>query len=171
MIELSEQCLRPMLESDLEQVLGWRNHPEVRRFMYTQHEISLDEHSRWFAKASKESKRHLLVFEVSGKPIGFVNINEIAAGGIADWGFYVAPEAPKGTGGELGNAALTYAFVKLGLHKVCGQAIAYNERSIGFHRRLGFTLEGTLRQHHFDGEYYHDVVCFGLLSSEWRATL
>jgi UDP-4-amino-4,6-dideoxy-N-acetyl-beta-L-altrosamine N-acetyltransferase len=54
------------------------------------------------------------------------------------------------------------------LHKLCGQALAFNERSIRFHQNLGFRREGVLRQQHFDGEQYHDVVCFGLLASEWH---
>lgn len=32
--------VRPMVATDLERVLGWRNHPEVRRHMYTQHAIT-----------------------------------------------------------------------------------------------------------------------------------
>jgi len=34
--------------------------------------------------------------------------------------------------------------------------------------RLGFQREGVLRQQHFDGQQYHDVVCFGLLANEWH---
>lgn len=40
--------IRPMVYADLERVLAWRNHPDVRRYMYTQHEITLDEHQRWY---------------------------------------------------------------------------------------------------------------------------
>lgn len=160
--------VRPMSSSDLEQVLAWRNHPDVRRYMYTQHEISLDEHRRWFEKASRDPARHLLVFESGCTPLGFVNIHEIASGGIANWGFYAAPTAPKNTGRLLGRSALQYAFAETGLHKICGHALAYNERSIRFHRRQGFQQEGIMREHHFDGQRYHDVVCFGLLACEWR---
>jgi UDP-4-amino-4,6-dideoxy-N-acetyl-beta-L-altrosamine N-acetyltransferase len=155
--------------ADLRRVLAWRNHPEVRRYMYSQHEISLDEHTRWFAKASQDPKRHLLVFESDAVPLGFINIHEVAAGGVADWGFYAAPDALQGTGRLLGQAALLYAFTEAGLHKLCGQALAYNERSISFHQNMGFKQEGILRQQHFNGQQYHDVVCFGLLASEWQA--
>lgn len=160
--------VRPMCEEDLERVLSWRNHPEVRRYMYTQHEISLDEHVRWFAQASQNPKRHLLVFEIDAKPLGFINIHQIASGGIGDWGFYVAPDAPKGTGQALGQAVMRYAFEVAGLHKLCGQALVFNERSIRFHVKLGFQREGVLRQQYFDGQQYHDVVCFGLLANEWH---
>lgn len=167
MSEANLADVRPMNEGDLDQVLSWRNHPEVRRYMYTQHEISREEHARWFARALQDSERHLLVFEIDTTPLGFINIHRIASGGIADWGFYAAPDAPNGTGRALGQAALRYAFEAAGLHKLCGQALAFNERSIRLHLSLGFQREGVLRQQHFDGQQYHDVVCFGLLASEW----
>lgn len=164
----SQSRIRPMLDTDLECVLGWRNNPDVCRYMYTQHEITLAEHSRWFERVSQDSCYHLLVFESDDKPLGFINIHQIAEGGIADWGFYAAPGAPKGTGKQLGQAALYYAFITAGLHKICGQALNYNEPSIRFHQGLGFREEGRQREQHFDGQHYHDVVSFGLLASEWH---
>lgn len=160
--------VRPMNKGDLERVLSWRNHKDVRRYMYTQHEISFEEHSRWFARASQEPGRHLLLLEIDTIPVGFINIHQIASGGIADWGFYAAPDAPKGTGRALGRAALRYAFEAVGLHKLCGQAFAFNVRSVRVHLNLGFQREGVLRRQYFDGQQYHDVVCFGLLASEWH---
>ena len=157
-----------MTYEDLAQVLSWRNHEDVRRYMYTQHEITLVEHTRWFERASQDTTRHLLIFESNAVPLGFINIYQIAPGGVADWGFYAAPDVPKGTGRQLGQAALHYAFSQVELHKICGQALAYNERSIKFHRSLGFLQEGIQREQHFDGQRYHDVVCFGLIASEWQ---
>lgn len=157
-----------MEESDLEMVLGWRNHPEVRRYMYTTHEISLSEHSAWFESARQDSNVNLLIFEKLGTPTGFVNITLGRSEPVADWGFYLAPDAPRGSGRELGKHAITFAFDILGLHKLCGQALSFNERSIRFHGTLGFVEEGRLRDQHFDGKRYHDVVCFGLLDSEWK---
>ena len=81
----AQQRVRPMTNEDLERVLAWRNHEEVRRYMYTQHEISLIEHSRWFGRASQDSSRHLLVFENDAVPLGFINLHQIAPGGVADW--------------------------------------------------------------------------------------
>lgn len=159
-----------MVHADLELVLAWRNHPDVRRFMYTQHKITLDEHQRWFKRNLSDPTKHLLVFEVNQQPVGFVNFNETESG-IAEWGFYAAPDAPKGSGRQLGRAALKHAFTQLRLHKVCGHALAYNERSIQFHQSLGFQQEGILREQHFDGELHHHVICFGLLCHEWQPKL
>lgn len=164
----TQDRLRPMTTDDLHRILSWRNHSDVRRFMYTQHEIPLDEHQRWFEQASKNPHKHLLIFEAEGSPMGFVQLSQLSRSPIAEWGFYAAPEAPKGTGRRLGQAALRYAFEHLKLHKVCGEALAYNEPSVRFHRALGFQQEGLLRDQHYDGQAFHDVLCFGLLTTEWR---
>lgn len=160
--------IRPMAEDDLPTVLAWRNHPDVRRFMFTQHEIKLDEHRTWFAKAFLDTSRRLLIVEDAQAAIGYVQLRQVAEGGIADWGFYANPDAPRGTGRKLGVMALNHAFGHLRLHKVCGQAIAHNQASIAFHQRMGFTVEGVLRdQQRIEGAY-HSLYCFGLLASEWQ---
>lgn len=161
--------IRPMLATDLTAVLSWRNQPEVRRYMFSQHEISSSEHQRWFEAATTDSGKHLLIFEADDSAQGFVQFSRIRHTPVAEWGFYLVPGAVKGMGRRLGQAALKYAFSILDLHKVSGQALGYNAPSIGFHRALGFSEEGILRDHHFDGATYHDVYCFGLLASDWKA--
>lgn len=161
--------VRAMREDDLERVLGWRNHPDVRRFMYTQHEIKPSEHQRWFESSQRDPARDLLIFEQEAVPLGFVNITQVVPEQIADWGFYLAPDAPRGTGQRLGEAALEFAFRSLELHKVCGQALEFNARSIRFHEKLGFVQEGALREQHYDGTTYHTIIHFGLLRHEWQA--
>lgn len=165
---MAEHKLRHMTESDLEQVLEWRNHPDVRRFMYTTHEISSVEHREWFARASENSATELLIFEQNREALGFINYTRTRSSAVADWGFYLAPQAPKGSGRALGRKALNYAFSEMALHKVCGQALGFNDRSIAFHKALGFVEEGVLRQQHFDGQAFQDVLCFGLLRQEWQ---
>ena len=162
--------IRPMTHTDLKRVLDWRNHPDVRRYMYTQNEITSDEHQSWFERTVQDARKHLLIFELDNQPLGFVNFSE-SKDSVADWGFYAAPDAAKGIGRQLGQAALDHAFNELKLHKICGQALSFNERSIKFHKTLGFQQEGTLRDQHYDGEFYHHVICFGLLSHEWTPKL
>lgn len=165
---VSQKRLRAMCDDDVDQVLAWRNHPDVRRYMYTQHEIKKSEHIAWYERTKQQKHKHLLIYEKDLLPVGFVNItvvNESAR--RADWGFYLAPDAVKGAGQELGRSAIEYAFKEVNIHKLCGEALAFNERSIAFHLRLGFHQEGCLRDHHFDGVSYHDVMAFGLLADEW----
>lgn len=160
--------MRPMITDDLALVLSWRNHPDIRRFLYTQHEIVLNEHQSWFEQASENPLKHLLIFEAGSIPQGFVQLTQSCGCKVAEWGFYASPDAPKGTGRRMGQTTLRYAFEQMELHKICGQALAFNEPSICFHRALGFLQEGLLRDQYYDGQGFHDVLCFGLLKSEWQ---
>ena len=159
--------IRVIQQSDLELILRWRNHPKIRRHMYSQHLITWDEHLRWFLKKKKDPKTHLLMFELDKNPEGFISFRENECVGTAEWGFYLSPDAPKNTGRLLGFAGLSYAFETICVHKVCGEALGYNEKSIRLHLSLGFQQEGVLRQHHFDGKTYYDVIRFGLLVDRW----
>jgi UDP-4-amino-4,6-dideoxy-N-acetyl-beta-L-altrosamine N-acetyltransferase len=156
-----------METNDLDMVREWRNDINVRRYMYTQHEIGAEEHRRWFSRAIAAPGVHLLILEQDGMDCGFVNITQIRQGPIADWSFHLAPNVAKGTGKQLGLAALDYAFVNEGLHKVCGEALEYNERSVRHHLRLGFVQEGKLRDQYFDNAKFYDVLRFGILAEEW----
>ena len=162
-----EKAVRRMTSADLDRVLRWRNRPEVRACMFTRDEISAQEHQRWFAAADSDPSRHLLIYEVAGAPTGFASLACAGNSGVADWGFYLAPEAPRGSGTGLGATVLDHAFGVLGLHKVSGRVLAFNAASIGLHEKLGFRREGELRDQHFDGSRYHSVLCYGLLHSEW----
>lgn len=167
MLDLGGCKIRPMVNADLEQVLAWRNHPDVREYMLTRHEISAQEHQQWFQRASADATRRLLLVEDEMATLGFVSFSDVCPGGVSEWGFYAAPDAPRGSGKKLGVVALDLAFGDLALHKVCGQAMAFNASSIRFHESLGFAREGVLRDQQRIGLAYHDMVCFGLLSSEW----
>lgn len=160
--------LRPLQATELEMVRKWRNHPDVRRYMYTQHTVGREEHQRWFEHAASNPDKHLMIFERCGVPSGFVNVTIVdPTARRAEWGFYLAPDAEKGSGSLLGRLTLAYVFTDLAQHKLCGEALAYNHRSIRFHERLGFRQEAKLRDHHFDGSQYHDVIGFGLIATEW----
>lgn len=160
--------VRALTEDDLPMVLAWRNHTAVRRYMLTQHEISLEEHRNWFARVKEDKTRQQLIVLDGPDPLGFVQFNSVCHGGIADWGFYARPDAPKGSGTKLGQAALTHAFENLCLHKVCGQAIEINSASIAFHLKLGFIEEGRLNEQQRIANQYHTLFCFGLLARDWQ---
>ena len=160
--------IRLMTEDDLSMVLSWRNHPDVRRFMLSTHEITFTEHRNWFAQAKYDKTRRLLIIESSKQAFGFVQFSKVENNGAADWGFYLSPEAPKGSGRILGVRSLNFAFQNLNLKKVSGQVISSNLASIKFHRRMGFALEDVLfDKQSIDGTNY-SLHCFGLLDADWH---
>lgn len=162
-------AVRRMTADDLARVLRWRNHPDVRACMFTRHEISPQEHAQWFAGADADPARHLLIYERDGAPLGFASLAVGDEPGVAAWGFYLAPGAPRGSGTALGAAVLEHAFGALGLDEVRGEALAFNTASLRMHEKLGFRRTGERRQPDERGDREQAVICFQLQRAEWLA--
>jgi UDP-4-amino-4,6-dideoxy-N-acetyl-beta-L-altrosamine N-acetyltransferase len=160
--------LREMQQDDLELVRSWRNHPDVRCHMLTQHEISAEEHSKWFHALKQDSQRHVVLVHEQQQPLGLAHFTPVNPHGVVDWGFYLTPQAPQGSGSKLARKALEFAFKQQGWHKVCGQVISINAASRRFHLKLGFTLEGVMRQQAFIADEWLSLWCYGLLASDWK---
>ena len=105
--------LRPMCDDDLELVLSWRNAPNVRKNMYSQDEIALSDHLRWWANINESPQDAYFVFEQDVEPLGVVSFTEIdLKNQSALWAFYASPSAPKGTGSPVAIAcAFAVAFL------------------------------------------------------------
>lgn len=161
--------LRKLEEDDLNIMLIWRNAPEVRQQMYSKHIISEVEHQSWYETMKLDPKSIWYIHEDQhGKPDGVVYFTNYSKDNQSSyWGFYSDPDAPKGTGSQLGIEALDEAFKVLNLHKLNAEVLASNLPSLGLHKKLGFSKEGVFRDFHYDGSQFIDVIRFGILSSEW----
>lgn len=158
-----EPCtIRAMTPSDLETVLTWRNHPDTRQHMRTRHAIDRHEHESWFVRSSQDPAQRLLIVEENGIPFGFVRLSNVAQGSSAEWGFYVAPGMPTGSGKKLGKAALDFAFDSLAISQMMGTVFPENTRSIQFHKSLGFA-----QQHHHESNA-EGTLCFVMPAAFWR---
>lgn len=158
---------RKIRKQDLGLILRWRNHPDVRGCMLSQHEISMAEHSSWFDRSAKDKTRALFIIEEAGRAIGCVIFSNVGIGSTADWSFYADPDSAPGTGRKVCASALEVAFNELKVHKVVGRVLDFNQASIRLHLRLGFRQEGVLREHLLISDKYHDLLIYGMLSDEW----
>jgi len=64
---------------------------------------------------------------------------------------------------------LDFAFEKLQLHRLDGEADPRNAASLALLERLGFSREGYQRQRFRMYDEWQDAVIFGLLREEWRS--
>lgn len=161
--------LRALRQEEIELILSWRNAPEVRANMYTNHEITLEEHLAWWGNVSKSESHQYFMYEFEGRPlgvVGFTGINHRQEN--ATWAFYSSPKAPKGTGSKMEFLALDYAFDRLDLHKLHCEVLAFNNSVIKLHEKFGFKVEGILREHYkaADGCFVN-IYVLGLLAHEW----
>jgi ribosomal-protein-serine acetyltransferase len=85
-------------------------------------------------------------------------------------GYWIAQnEEGKGTISKACKLLIDYAFAELDLNRIEIRCSVENTRSAAIPERLGFTLEGVLRQSHMRNGRLHDFSIYGLLRSEWCA--
>ena len=171
MPSVDDYDLRPLRQTDLEQVLIWRNSDRIRAISYTNHVISREEHQAWFERVSRDPATCHLIFQYLGRPVGLVNFMDIdRRHGTCRWGFYLGEQnLPRGSGTVMGYLALNWIFREQELRKVGGEVLSFNQASMKFFLRLGFTEDGRLRQHLLKNGEYVDVILYSLLADEWTS--
>lgn len=154
----------------------WRNRPTVRQFMYTQHEISHDEHKAWFSHMLANTHRYFYIVykRVDGqpdKPLGVVNLDLDSENSTsATWAFYAAPDAPRGSGALMEFGALNLAFETLGVTQLNCEVLSHNQGVVRLHQRFGFRETPQSRQRTFslpEGKTV-EIVCLSLSADEWQ---
>lgn len=83
----------------------------------------------------------------------------IAIGDQTAWG--------KGYGSEATALAVRYGFLELNLHRIQLAVYAYNERAVRAYTKVGFTVEGTLRDSMYRYGRYWDEYIMAILRRDW----
>jgi len=159
---------------DLKGYASWLNDGETTLFMG----------SGRFPVAAKELKAYIESYEKSrtGMLLGiFLKNSHKHIGNITlhmiDWkdrhgeiGILIGDKAARGQGFATQAIRLVaeHAFDKLNLHKLCAGMVDDNKGSRRIFEKIGFKLEGTLRQHFYLNNKYRDCYRLGLLKAEYK---
>ena len=163
--------LRDVMPEDKDMIRNWRNLPEVRQYMYTDHIISPEEHGRWFQGIFGDPKRRFWIVQSDDKPVGLVSLHDIDEHNKRCYGaIYIAKpgERAKGAGTFASHSVMRYAFDELSLNKLCCETLAFNDRVIEMYKSLGLVQEGLYRRHVRKGDQFVDVVALAILREEWE---
>lgn len=162
--------LRDLSLADKDMIRSWRNHQDVARYMYTDHEISEGEHEAWIMKVVRDPSCRYWVIQYESRDSGLLGISQIDLhNSRCYWAFYTNPEVRgKGLGSFAEYCVLRYVFEELELNRICGEVLSFNQAVLNLHKKFGFVQEGTLRRHVLKQGQWHDVVCVGMLRQEWE---
>lgn len=165
---------RKMEEKDIERYHFWRNDIDVMKTTSTSLDLySLDE-TRHFVENiilnSASSKSYVIEEREGNIAIGvtsLINIDTknrnaeciIDIGEKEYWG--------KGYGTESLKMLLEYAFLELNLHRVSLRVFSLNERAIHIYNKLGFMIEGIIRESLYRNGKWHDIIIMGILKKEY----
>ncbi len=165
-------ALRGLRPDDRDRIRNWRNMPMVARYMYTDREITEDEHRRWFDRVLDDPTCRYWIITCDDADVGLACITGIdRAHSRCSWAFYVADAdlRGRGVGSVVEYSVLSHVFDTLGLEKLCCEVLDLNAPVIEMHKRFGFIEEGRLRRHIRKGATWHDVIMLAMLRDGWVA--
>jgi RimJ/RimL family protein N-acetyltransferase len=168
--------LRAIDRKDLPQFVKWLNDPDVRRGLMHFQPFSVDDEEEWYEGMRKSPlEEHPLTIEIKvedqWEPIGncgLFGINWRIRS--AEFGIFIGvkDQWDKGFGTEALRLSVRHGFETLNLNRICLRVYADNPRAIRSYEKAGLTVEGSLRQGHYHGGEYIDVVLMSILRSEWN---
>ncbi|WP_447003284.1 GNAT family N-acetyltransferase [Saccharothrix isguenensis] len=131
-------------------------------------------HRAWTAKqasAEPEGDRLFLAIEADGVLVGTLSTHATDQRvGRFGYGIGIGHEHQRrGYAAEAVGLLLDFMFGERRYRKCEAGVYAFNEPSLALHRKLGFQVEGRLRDHEFSAGRHHDVVLLGVLADEWFA--
>lgn len=121
-------------------VLKMRNHPEIKKWMYNQEDITEEQHLNFLETLITDNTKHYFLVKKTDTIMGSVNFVKIDyLEKTADFGLYANPlEGITGAGRMLEEAAVYYARDKLKLAALNLEVFANNKRAISFYNNIGF---------------------------------
>ncbi|OCL83071.1 UDP-4-amino-4,6-dideoxy-N-acetyl-beta-L-altrosamine N-acetyltransferase [Arcobacter porcinus] len=118
-------------------VLAWRNSPEIRKWMYSQDEISLNHHLDFIESLKiNEDKLYFLV-KKEEEFIGVIDFTGLKTKDVY-FGFYGKPNAFLGVGRVLEQISIDFAFNVLKIDKLKLEVFEDNIQVRNLHKKYSF---------------------------------
>lgn len=140
-----------------EMVLNWRNHDDIRKWMFTDEKIGLSEHLAYIERLKQSNDRKYFLVKRDTNTIGVIDFTDIDfEQRSAKFGLYSKPGL-KGQGVLLMNVIITYAINILKIKSLTAEVFKENSAAIKLYKRCGFTQlnqigENNLIQMEFQNE-------------------
>lgn len=171
----SKVYLRPLERADLnETYLGWLNDVEVTRYLETGAFPTTMQDLEKFYQGVTGSRSEVIFAIADGK--SHRHIGNVKLGPI-DWvhrramfGIMIGEKKYWGTGAgeEVTRLMVEYAFYRLNLRRIGLVVFEEHRPAVRCYEKIGFKVEGCLREQMFhEGKYKNDLY-MGLLRSEYK---
>lgn len=123
------------------QILGIRNDPRVREWMYSEQEITEVGHLNFIEKLKSDSTQKYFTIKKDGLVLGVLYFTHIDNKEMStEFGLYSNPfERLSGKGTIIQETAITYAFDYLKVDRINLEVFSDNVRAINLYTKYGFS--------------------------------
>lgn len=167
--------LRALTSSDISLTLSWNNQDDIKQF-YAGHPfpVNIEMENEWYNKILR-TNIPTSVFGIElieeKKLIGITvlkNINFIHR--KAEFAIYIGDTAERGKGfsAEATKKTLELGYYQLGLNRIYLSVQKNNIPAIRLYEKIGFVIEGELRDSIYKDGKFHDECIMSILSNEYN---
>lgn len=170
----SKIYLRPLDLEDIAALTAWLNDPEVTRQLRIYRPLTPMAEEAFLRKLG-ESESDMVLGIMAREPEQFIGVTGLhqldARNRHVQFGITVGEKSAwgKGYGTEATRLMVRYAFDTLNLHRVWLHVYEGNERALHVYQKVGFRIEGRLRQSFFRDGRYWDTLTMAVLREEWKS--
>jgi len=159
--------LRPLESSDLGFLHGLRSDSDIACGFFAWRPITQSQQEKWYDSAMKDLAKVLFIAEIvrleTVEPhgrIGFCQVADIDhRNGTAEVGGFMISKSSQGRGygSKMIDMLVEFCFNDIGLRKLYLEVFA-NNIAVGVYKKLGFMIEGTLKEHVWKSGCWQDVL-------------
>ncbi|ADN08186.1 UDP-4-amino-4,6-dideoxy-N-acetyl-beta-L-altrosamine N-acetyltransferase [Sulfurimonas autotrophica] len=139
-------------------ILTWRNHPTIKKWMYTDDNILLDNHLNFISSLKSTKDKQYFVVDKDEQQIGVIYFTNIDTNKKeCEFGLYANPfEKIAGVGSILEKLCIEYAFDILKLKKLKLEVFSNNKKALNLYKKFNFKEIGKKIVNN------KDVICMEL---------
>ena len=171
LIEGEKVVLRPITDADTDDIVRWRNDPEVWRYFLFREPFTPEMHRAWLRDkvAAGRVVQYIITERESGRSVGSVYFRDVdPKNESAEYGIFIGEAAARGRGIGTETARLftDFGLNVLRLHRISLKVLGGNEVARRSYEKAGFQTEGVFRDFvKLDG-VYTDVIFMARLAGE-----
>lgn len=164
-ITVGDQILKNFInlnDKEKKMIMNWRNTDAVRKWSFTDHLISIEEHCNFIKKLEEDNKNFYWLVKNKNEYVGVVCLSRVDfKNKNAYLGIYSNPQL-KAAGSLLIKCLKGIAFDIAQLHTLKLEVIEDNEKALNFYKKSGFKKEGKLKDYVFKNGKYENVIIMGI---------
>ena len=166
--------IRSLTENEIEKKVSWYNDDDIRKYLHYTELFNVENSLKWFQTIKKSNIRKEFVIWISNSerevPVGIIGLFDIDYTNRKA-GFYITLGEKDYQGKGIAKKATilflremfqTYQFHKIYLYTDVG-----NEPARKLYEKVGFTLEGILRDELFYKNHYVSRCYYGIFREEF----
>lgn len=162
--------IRPITEEDTDNIVKWRNNPNVMKNFIYQELFTREGHLNWYKNRILTGEVYQYIIECDNIPVGSVYFRDVdRVNNKAEYGIFIGEDGfrGQGVGTKAAKLAVEIAFKELKLHKIFLRVIKGNDQALNSYKKVGFEIEGTAVDDVFVNGEYKDIIFMSMIN-EWR---